>query len=290
MKISLPLTIFLCAVLSSGDPFTETVCTITASHQARIGVSVIGIEDDTALEINTGKYPMESVFKFHIALAVLHEVDRGSLLMDQTIVITKDDLAEKTWSPIKDRYPDGAKLPLSEVLKLTVEQSDNIGCDILLRLIGGPGKVNDYIRSLGIRDAEIAVTEKQMHEKRDDQYRNWTTPQAASQLLKKFCTGKILSEKSTSLLLSLLSGATTGTKRLSAGLPPKTPLAHKTGTSGTSGGITAGVNDIGIVTMPDGRRYAISVFVADSRESMETNEKIIAAISKAAWTFFAAGK
>ena len=57
--------------------------------------------------------------------------------MDQMIVITKDELSEKTWSPIKDRYPNGTKL-LSEVLKATVGQSDNIGCDVLLKLIGGP--------------------------------------------------------------------------------------------------------------------------------------------------------
>ena len=78
--------------------------------------------------------------------------------MDQMIVITKDELSEKTWSPIKDRYPNGTKLPLSEVLKATVGQSDNIGCDVLLKLIGGPEKVTGYIRSLGIKDTAIAVT------------------------------------------------------------------------------------------------------------------------------------
>ena len=233
---------------------------------------------------------MESVFKFHIALAVLHEVDRGNLSMDQMIVITKDELSEKTWSPIKDRYPNGTKLPLSEVLKATVGQSDNIGCDVLLKLIGGPEKVTGYIRSLGIKDTAIAVTERQMHEKWDTQYQNWTTPQASSLLLKKFYTEKILSGKSFAFLLSLLSDTKTGAKRLPAGLPAGTPLAHKTGTSAVINGITGGVNDIGIVTLPDGRHYAISVFVADSRESMETNEKIIADISKAAWTFFASAK
>ena len=145
---------------------------ITAARQARIGVSIIGIENDTAVEINAGKYPMESVFKFHIALAVLHEVDRGNLSMDQMIVITKDELSEKTRSPIKDRYPNRTKLPLSEVLKATVGQSDNIGCDVLLKLIGGPEKVTGYIRSLGIKDTAIAVTERQMHEKWDTQYQN----------------------------------------------------------------------------------------------------------------------
>ena len=126
------------------------------------------------------------------------------------IVITKDELSEKTRSPIKDRYPNGTKLPLSEVLKATVGQSDNIGCDVLLKLIGGPEKVTGYIRSLGIKDTAIAVTERQMHEKWDTQYQNWTTPQASSLLLKKFYTEKILSGKSFAFLLSLLSDTKTG--------------------------------------------------------------------------------
>ena len=68
--------ILYAAALPAADSFTETMRAITAARQARIGVSIIGIENDTAVEINAGKYPMESVFKFHIALAVLHEVDR----------------------------------------------------------------------------------------------------------------------------------------------------------------------------------------------------------------------
>ncbi len=82
--------------------------------------------------------PMLSVFKFHIALAVLNQVDKGNLTLDQKILIKKSDLLENTWSPLREKYPDGnVELPLSEIITYTVAQSDNNGCDILLRLIGG---------------------------------------------------------------------------------------------------------------------------------------------------------
>ena len=68
--------------------------------------------------------------------------------------------------------------------------------------------------------------------------------------------------------------------RLRAGLPPGTPLAHKSGSSGTHGGLTAATNDIGIITLPDGRRLAIAVFVTDSRADDDTRETVIARIAR----------
>ena len=65
-------------------------------------------------------------------------------------------------------------------------------------------------------------------------------------------------------------------------------VAHKTGWSGTNKetGITAAVNDIGIVFLPDNNNFFISVFITDSKENAEVNEKIIADISKATWDYF----
>ena len=79
----------------------------------------------------------------------------------------------------------------------------------------------------------------------------------------------------------------TGTNRIKGQLPENTVVAHKTGTSGTNKeGLTAAVNDIGIVFLPDGQHFYISVFVTNSTENADTNEKIIADISKAAWDYF----
>ena len=247
-------------------------------------MSIIGIENDTAVEINAGKYPMESVFKFHIALAVLHEVDRGNLSMDQMIVITKDELSEKTESD-KGQISERDKASSSEVLKATVGQSDNIGCDVLLEAHRRPRKSNrlhPQPRHKGYSNRRHGAADA-----REVGYAVSELDNAAGifSAAEKFYTEKILSGKSFAFLLSLLSDTKTGAKTSSCRPACRNAFAHKTGTSAVINGITGGVNDIGIVTLPDGRHYAISVFVADSRESMETNEKIIADISKAAWTF-----
>jgi beta-lactamase class A/beta-lactamase class A VEB len=79
----------------------------------------------------------------------------------------------------------------------------------------------------------------------------------------------------------------TGEHRLRGSLPKETIVAHKTGSSGTNKeGLTAAVNDIGIVFLPNGQHFFISVFVTESKENADTNEKIIADISKEAWNYF----
>ena len=71
-------------------------------------------------------------------------------------------------------------------------------------------------------------------------------------------------------------------------MPEDTIVAHKTGSSGVNKttGITAAVNDIGIVFLPNGEHFFISVFVTESKESAETNERIIADIAKVTWDYF----
>ena len=262
---------------------------IISGKKAEVGVGIISIEHPDSLSINGDKhFPMQSVFKFHIALAILKEVDNGRLSLDKEILITKEDLLPNTWSPIREKYPGGGiYLKLSEILRYTVAESDNNGCDLLLRLLGGPLIVNDYLHSMGARDVSIRVTEAQMHSDWEAQFNNWTTPVAASQLLIDFYNGKLLSRTNTAFLWKIMSETSTGKMRIRGQLPPETAVAHKTGSSDTNkDGITAAINDIGIVTLPDGTHFAISVFVTDSRENTEANEKIIADLSRLAWNYF----
>ncbi|MGV3704657.1 MAG: class A beta-lactamase, subclass A2 [Arcticibacter sp.] len=271
------------------DPLKREINKIIAQSKAEVGVSIMAIEGPMALHINNHKhFPLQSVFKFHIALAVLHEVDQERLNLHQAVMISKRDLLPDTWSPLRDKYPDGnVHVPLSEILSYTVAQSDNNGCDILLRLLGGTEKVDHYIRRLGIEDFAIVVNEEEMHNSWNAQFKNWTTPDASTQLLKMFFEGKILGAESFDFLCKVLVNTSTGVNRLKGELPTGTPVAHKTGTSGTNtSGVTSAINDVGIVTQTSGKHYAISVYVANSREKPERLEKIISDISKLTWDYF----
>ena len=126
-----------------------------------------------------------------------------------------------------------------------------------------------------------------MHLDPNLQFENWTTPLAAVQLLDVFYNEKMISDTSTQFLFQLMIETNTGPNRIKSQLPPGTLVAHKTGSSGkNSDGITAATNDIGIVELPDGTHFAIAVFVTNSTESNEVNERIIAEISLAAFNYF----
>jgi len=287
--IATAFSLFTFHSYSQIDSLKNKIEQIIKTKDATVGVSIRGIGNNDSLSVNgDAHFPMQSVFKFHIALAVLDQVDKGNLKPEQEIYISKDELLPNTWSPIRDKYPNGnIKLTLAEIIKNTVAMSDNNGCDILLKLIGGPEEVEKYIHKLGIKDIAISFNEEEMHKDWNVQFSNWTTPKAATDLLVAFYTKNILSKSGFDFLLKTMIETSTGKNRIKGQLPEGTTVAHKTGSSGTNDeGITAAVNDIGVITLPDGKHFAISVFVTNSKENDETNEKIISDIAKAAWDYF----
>jgi len=287
------LNCFVFSAFAQTETLRKKIEQIIAGKKADVGVSIYGFEKMDTLSINGNKhYPMQSVYKFHIALAVLNEVDKKKLTLDQKIFIRKSELLPNTHSPLRDKYPNGnVEIPLSEILGYTVSNSDNNGCDILLRLIGGTKIVENYIHSIGIEDISIKYTEEEMCKAWNLQFENWTTPLASVLLLQKFHERKMLSQISFDFLWKIMVEATSGKKRLKGNLPAGTIVGHKTGTSDTNEkGVTAAVNDIGIVTLPNAKNFAICVFVSNSKENNETNEKIIADIAKATWDYYTTRK
>lgn len=261
---------------------------IISTKNATVGISVKGIENQDTLSINGNmKMPMMSVFKFHIALAVLNEVDKGKLSLNQKIFIKKEDLKEDTWSPIREEFPNGnMNLTLDQLLRYTVSHSDNNGCDILLELIGGTETVQKFINKNGIKDFTIKMNEDQMRTW-ENLYINTTTPIATTQLLEKFYKGKVLNKATTKYLYQIMAECSRGTTWMKAGLPAGTELAHRTGISGTNDqNLRVAMNDIGIVKLPNGKHFILSIYLQNITESREDTEKIIADITRATWNYF----
>jgi beta-lactamase class A len=86
-------------------------------------------------------------------------------------------------------------------------------------------------------------------------------PSAIVNALARLKRGELLSPLSTQRLLYIMSNTHTGPNRLKGGLQPGWTLNHKTGTGQELGGSQAGYNDIGILTAPDGKSYAVAVMI-----------------------------
>lgn len=269
---------------------------IVSGKNAVVGVSIIGNNGKDTLSLNGDRrFPMQSVFKFHIALAVLSEIDKGNLRLDQKVEISKSDLLpEDVWSPLRDENPNGGSFTIERLIQYSVSHSDNTACDLLIKLIGTPKTVEAYIKKSGIQNLQITFNEQEMQAKWENMFQNWTTPKAASETLLMFYENKnnLLSKDSYDFFWKTNKETTTGKNRIRGQLPSETIVAHKTGWSGTNKetGITAAVNNIGIVFLPNGEHFIISVFVSESNENFDTNEKIIADIAKATYDFFTKSK
>jgi beta-lactamase class A len=281
LLITLPL-LALSAVAQSR--LQTEIARIAAQAHGRVGVAcslpgktlACNLQADEAL-------PMQSAYKLPIAVVVLHAVEAGRLALTQNIQFLPSDVgAPDEYSPLKDAHPHGGvEIPVQELLQRMIEQSDNVACDILLRILGGPAAVDRSLRSLGFAGIHIADYEKTVDRNEQLQYRNAGTPRAFVILLRRLADRSPLSPEHTQLLLGWMTDNQTGNSRIRAELPPGTVVADKTGTSGQNRPQMNATNDVALITLPDGKKLAIAVLVADARAPFSVRERVIAEIAKA---------
>ena len=76
--------------------------------------------------------PLLSVFKFHVALAVLDKMDKQSISLDSIVSIKASQMLPNTYSPLRKKLPDqDFTITLRELMQYSISQSDNNACDIL---------------------------------------------------------------------------------------------------------------------------------------------------------------
>jgi beta-lactamase class A len=227
---------------------------------------------------------MQSTFKLPLGMFVLHEVEQGKLSLDQPIRFLPSDIYPGTYSPLQDMYPKaGVDVPLKQLVELTVGRSDNAAADILLRLTGGPSALQQYLVSLGLKGFAVRDTERTLHDDERLQYRDYAEPVAFVQLLRRLADNSPLNAEHTKFVLDIMTASPSGPKRLRGLLPENTVVAHKTGTSGYVHGMAAATNDVGLITLPDGRRLALAVLITDAHADEAAVEHTIAAIAKACY-------
>ena len=256
---------------------------IAARAKGRVGVYAIEFENNEIVAAYNADdhYPMQSVYKLPICMAVIKQVAAGNLKLDQTVTVTKQDyIGSQGHSPIRDKNPNGTELQLNELIRFAIAESDGTASDVLMKLAGGPEAVQGFMSELGIKDLIVRDTEQALIRDTSLQYRNYSTPKAAAALLWALHEKRRLPESGQQWLLKYMIESTPGAMRLKRLLPAGTIVAHKTGTSLTERGVTAATNDIGIITLPNGHHLGIAVFVSDSPADNATRENVIARLAK----------
>ena len=284
--------------------------------QGRVGVAVEAVEAGWRVAYDgEAPYPQQSVSKLCTAIALLGQVDAGRLSLSDPLLVRREDMSV-FHQPIQARLTDaGYRATLGELLQDAIAQSDNAADDILIRRLGGPHAVQAAIAWRGIKGVRCGPEEHVLQSRiagltwrpeysfgrafwtardaldpalrkaRLDAYLadpdDGATPLALVDLLARLKRGALLSPASTARLLAIMTATTTGPARLPAGLGPGWSIAHKTGTGQDLGDLSTGNNDVGLLTAPDGRSYAVAVMIASTRQPVAARQQLDAAVARA---------
>ena len=279
------------AVAADFRVLQQQLAEATNDVDGTVGIALISDAGDTVTVNDEHHYPLMSVMKLHQAIYIAHYLHENGLDIDHTINVRENDLKPDTYSPLRDSFPQGAAISVGQLLKYTLQLSDNNACDILFDISGGPKATDSYIRSCGgLHDFAITVTEDDMHRDTSLCHANYTTPLEAARLISKLCNGQFGDTPGLQFVKSTLAGCLTGTERIPKGVgDTKATILHKTGTSDCdSHGKWTAINDVAHVTLPDGTSYSLAVFAKDSYGSYAEIEHAIARISAIVYAHMAA--
>jgi beta-lactamase class A len=302
-------------------PLMVELTKIAADAGGVVGVSALHLETGRRAALHgTDVFPMASVYKFPIAVALLNDVGAGKVDLDKTVTLAASDIRPFA-SPIAQRSPHGGvKLKIGELLDAMLIDSDNTASDTILGLAGGPAAVSARLRQFGVQGMRVDRSEGQLAidysgvEKapppeqwtlewftrsmgavpKDQQHaaaerflkdsRDVSTPDAMVTLLVRVKSGEALGKESTALLLDRMTRTSPGAARIKGLLPAGTPVAHRTGTGGSNEGVASATNDVGIIDQPKGGHIVLAVFIKGSNKDLATREQAIARIAKAVFT------
>lgn len=279
------------------------------SELEAVAVRIDGQVSITILELATGvetsvagdvPVPLYSTFKAWIGVAVADAVERGRMRWTDTVRIQPDDLTFD-YQPIAEAVGEGQDFTLEELVRWSIAWSDNPSADALLAHLGGANAVRDSLARLGLEEIVIRANEATLHEQagevrneaasmsQGDLRRrmrerlaggNQSTASAVARALSDLARREVLGEEGTERMLAELRATETGRNRLRAGLLEGWSIAHKTGTAHTIAGL-GGAADMGIITAPDGARYAVAVFIVGSSAGRGEQEDLIADVARA---------
>lgn len=262
---------------------------IADSAKGDVGIALI-YDGDTLTVNNDAIYPMMSVFKLHQAVALCRMFEENGTSLDSVMTLRRSELDPDTWSPmLKDHSGEEISLPMRRLLEYTLIESDNNASNEMFVRLMSPAACDSVIAGIIPRGSfEIRFNEAEMQDDHSRAYSNRTSPLGAAILIDRVFTDTLVGKSYQDFIKSALLRCQTGPDKISAALSETEgiTIGHKTGSGyRDENGRLAASNDVAFVTLPDGRHYALAVFVKDfdgtDAEAAATIARISAAVIKA---------
>ncbi|MDE2595284.1 MAG: serine hydrolase [Sphingomonadales bacterium] len=251
------------------------IAALASPDMGRIGVAAVDLSSGRNVAVlGDQPFPMASTSKVAIAATFLDGVDQGRWRLSDMYPLMVP-LPSPKFAGAVAPVRAGDMLTAQSLIELSLTRSDNQATDALLAAVGGPQAVNRWLRRAGLAgiriDRDIATLV------RDDgavdpatqiDMRDSATPLAMVRLLSGLYRGQWLSSESRMVLLGAMSRCETGKHRIPALLPEGARALHKTGTLSNT------ASDIGIIEAPDGRAYAVAIYVTGQSNKASRDSRI----------------
>jgi len=262
--------------------FTLIALLFATKTDATVGYAAMNLDTGKVIRQRADeRFPMASVFKLPIAIALLQRVDKGEVFLTKEVTITPDQFSPG-YSPLRDSANGKpVTVTIGRLLELMLGESDNTAGDYLLGVAGGPAAVTKCMRELGANGIRVDRPERETiadlrkpggAARYAKDPRDTSTPNAMLTLLVKLQRAQVgLSAESREIALRIMTESTSKPNRIRAGIPKDAMLAHKTGT------MPGTLNDVGIIDS----KIAIAIFTKGAvKSSEEDREKLVAEIAR----------
>lgn len=195
------------------------------------------------------RFAMCSTFKLPLAGAVLQAIDDGRLRAAARLPLRRSERVP--YMPVTEPLLArgwATPLQLAEAVQVT---SDNLAANVLLRALGGPEALTQWLRAQGDGVTRLDRYEPEMNRVVPGDERDTSSPAAFAATVARLCTGRVLRSASRARLIAWMRATETGRQRLRAGLPSNWRAGDKTGT-GFNPDMPDRINDTAIF-WPNGR-------------------------------------
>lgn len=208
---------------------------------SRIGVA--------ALDTGTGRtlgwraderFLMCSTFKLALAAAILRRAERGEERLDRLVRYTQADLLPVSFVTTPNL---ASGLTVEALCAAVIHVSDNTAANLLLKSMGGPAALTDFLRQAGDATTRLDRMEPDLNVR--DGEKDTTTPHAMLATTRNLLLGDVLQPASREKLIGWMEEVTTGGTLLRAGFPAGWRIGDKTGR-----GQGSEINDLAIARPP----------------------------------------
>ena len=294
----------------------DRIAALGRAFNGAAGISVVSLREGWQADYNaTTFFPQQSCSKLWVAITAMDAVDKGRIRLDDKVTLGRDDLT-LFHQPISAKVLGGRghTTTLGALLFTAITESDNTANDKLMRSVGGPQAVRDMISaknlgSIRFYDGERALQSRiagliwsQSYSIGDAFYKargalptsvrkssferyiadpyDGAAPHSVALALARLKRGELLSPASTQRLLAIMGSTRTGALRVRAALKPGWSWSHKTGTGQNFKGRVGGINDIGLLTAPDGSTFAMAIMTVPNKTDGASQE-LMQAVARA---------